>query len=161
MICTVAALIVAPLSAGSGVSQAATADVDPSQFRGVNWARLGDNFYGGNLVLYGLSGSDNYTTIKAKADAIYAGFRTNLGANTVRLPINTYTVGSTWWNSYTGAIDSAIGNGFNVVLSYWDDGVASKGSKIVNKAAFDSMWNTAIAKYGSNNQVYFEPMNEP
>ena len=161
MACAAVAIIAVSVSAVSGVSRAATADLDPSQFHGVNWARLGDNFYGGNLVLYGLSASDDYATIKAKADAIYTGFRTNLGANTVRLPINTYTVGSTWWNSYTGAIDSAIGNGFKVVLSYWDDGVASKGSKVVNKAAFDSMWNTAIAKYGSNDQVYFEPMNEP
>jgi Cellulose binding domain/Cellulase (glycosyl hydrolase family 5) len=161
VICAAVAIGAVSLSAVSGASRADAADLDPSQFHGVNWARLGDNFYGGNLVLHGLSGSDNYTTIKAKADAVYRGFRTNLGANTVRLPINTYTTGSAWWNSYTGAIDSALGNGFNVVLSYWDDGVASKNSKIVNKAAFDAMWNTAIAKYGSTSQVYFEPMNEP
>jgi hypothetical protein len=161
IVCAAVAIGAMSLSAVSGVSRAAGADLDPSQFHGVNWARLGDNFYGGNLVLHGLSGSDNYATIQAKADAVYNGFRNNLGANTVRLPINTYTVGSAWWNSYTGAIDSALGNGFKVVLSYWDDGVASQNSRIVNKAAFDSMWNTAIAKYGSSNQVYFEPMNEP
>jgi hypothetical protein len=161
MVGAAVAISAVSLSAVSGVSQAAAADLDPSQFHGVNWARLGDNFYGGNLVLYGLSGSDSYATIKAKADAVYNGFRTNLGANTVRLPINTYTAGSAWWNSYTGVIDSAIGNGFKVVLSYWDDGVASQNSKIVNKAAFDAMWNTVIAKYGSSSQVYFEPMNEP
>ena len=66
------------------------------------------------LVLAGLSSTDSYSTVQAKADAIYAGFQGNLGANTVRLPINTYTVGTAWWNSYTGAIDAATARGMKV-----------------------------------------------
>ncbi|MEH0532707.1 cellulase family glycosylhydrolase [Streptomyces stelliscabiei] len=134
---------------------------DTSQFRGVNWARLGDNFHGGPLVLHGLSGSDSYQTVVAKADAIYTGFESNLGANTVRLPINTYTVGTNWWSAYTGAIDAATAKGFKVVLSYWDDGVAARDGRIVNPSAFEAMWNTVLARYGSNSLVHFEPMNEP
>jgi len=48
--------------------------------------------------------------------------------------------GTTWGNAYTGAIDSAIAKGIKVVLSYWEDG-ASSGGRIINMAAFNSMWN--------------------
>ena len=154
----VAALAVVPVTLMTAASPAAA---DTSQFMGVNWSRQGDNFYGGPLVLYGLSSTDSYATVRAKADAVYAGFATNLGANTVRLPINTYTTGTSWWNTYTGAIDAATARGFKVVLSYWDDGVAASGGKIVNTSAFNSMWNTVVAKYGTNSLVYYEPMNEP
>jgi hypothetical protein len=143
------------------VTTAPSASAATNQFQGVNWARAGDNFYGGPLVLYGLSGSDNYTTVRAKADAVFSGFQRNLGANTVRLPINSYSVGTGWWNSYTGVIDSAVARGMKVILSAWDDGRASNGGRVINTATFDSMWNTVIAKYGSTSLVHFEPMNEP
>ncbi|WP_246001368.1 ricin-type beta-trefoil lectin domain protein [Allorhizocola rhizosphaerae] len=140
---------------------AAPAAADTSQFMGVNWARLGDNFHGGTLILHGLNGSDSYATVRAKADAVYTGFQNNLGANTVRLPVNTYSVGTSWWNAYTGAIDAATDRGLKVILSYWEDGVAARSGRIVNTGAFNSMWNTVVAKYGANSLVYFEPMNEP
>ncbi len=140
--CALAALVAVPTVVLGGAAPAAA---DTSQFRGVNWARLGDNFHGGPLVLHGLSSSDSYATVVAKANAIYTGFQTNLGANTVRLPINTYTVGTSWWNAYTGAIDAATAKGLRVVLSYWDDGVAASGGRIVNTTAFDTMWNTVVA----------------
>lgn len=158
------ACILTALSALAVVEHQSASQVpaaDTVQFRGVNWARLGDNFHGGPLVLHGLSSSDSYQTVAAKADAIYTGFENNLGANTVRLPINTYTVGTSWWSAYTGAIDAATAKGFKVVLSYWDDGVAARGGRIVNPSAFDSMWNTVVARYGTNSLVHFEPMNEP
>ena len=132
-----------------------------SQFQGLNWARWGDNYTGSPLVLAGLSSTDSYSTVQAKADAIYAGFQGNLGANTVRLPINTYTVGTAWWNSYTGAIDAATARGMKVILSYWDDGRASTGGRLTDTAAFNTMWNTVVAKYAANSLVHFEPMNEP
>jgi len=156
--CAMVAFGAVPVAVLGGASPAAA---DTSQFRGVNWARLGDNFHGGPLVLYGLSSSDSYATVVAKANAIYSGFQNNLEANTVRLPVNTYTVGTSWWNAYTGAIDAATAKGFKVVLSYWDDGVAASGGRIVNATAFNNMWNTVVARYGTNNLVYFEPMNEP
>lgn len=156
--CAVAALGAVPVAMLGGASPAAA---DTTQFRGVNWARLGDNFHRGPLILHGLDSSDSYATVLAKADAIYTGFQNNLDANTVRLPINTYTVGANWWNAYTGAIDAATAKGFKVVLSYWDDGVAASGGRIVNTTAFNNMWNTVLARYGTNSLVYFEPMNEP
>jgi hypothetical protein len=156
--CVLAAVGAVPMAVLGGASPAGA---DTTQFRGVNWGRLGDNFHGGPLVLHGLSGSDSYATVLAKANAVYTGFQSNLDANTVRLPINTYTVGTSWWNAYTGAIDAATAKGFKVVLSYWDDGVAASGGRIVNTTAFNTMWNTVVAKYGTNDLVYFEPMNEP
>jgi hypothetical protein len=154
----VAALLAIPLAL---VTMAPSASAATNQFQGVNWARAGDNFTGGPLVLYGLSSSDSYTTVRAKADAVFAGFERNLGANTVRLPINTYSVGTTWWDSYTGVVDSATARGLKVILSYWDDGRASTGGRLTDTGAFNAMWNTVVDKYGANSLVHFEPMNEP
>ncbi|WP_433795632.1 ricin-type beta-trefoil lectin domain protein [Actinoplanes sp. CA-252034] len=154
----VAALTAIPLAL---MAAAPSASAATNQFQGVNWARAGDNFHAGPLVLYGLSGTDSYATVRAKADAVFAGFEGNLGANTVRLPINTYSVGTSWWSSYTGVIDSATARGLKVILSYWDDGRASTGGRLTDTAAFNTMWNTVVDRYGSNSLVHFEPMNEP
>jgi len=78
-----------------------------NQFRGVNWADPRDNYANDAVVPSGLSTSDNYATTYAKASAIISGFATNLSANTVRLPINPYTVNGPFWRSYTGAINAA------------------------------------------------------
>ncbi|MEV0233601.1 RICIN domain-containing protein [Nonomuraea sp. NPDC050786] len=136
------------------------ASADTSQFRGVNWAVPGDNFVKGLLVLHGLATSDSYATVRAKADAVYNGFESQLGVNTVRLPVNTHTVSSSWWNAYRATIDAATARGFKVILAYWEDAAAS-GGRITDTAAFNAMWNTVVAQYGSNDLVYFEPMNEP
>ncbi|MCZ4102077.1 cellulase family glycosylhydrolase [Streptomyces sp. So13.3] len=160
--CLLGAALFAPLTALTDASPAA-ADTPPfaaAQFQGVNWARPGDNYVDGPVVLEGLNVTDSYATVKAKADAVYNGLKATLGANTVRLPVNTKSVGTAWWNAYTGAIDSATAKGFKVVLSYWEDGASSNG-RIVDMAACNAMWNTVVAKYGSNGLVYFEPMNEP
>jgi endoglucanase len=131
-----------------------------SQFRGMNWAVLGDNFSTGPLVVQGLSMSDSNATVRAKANALYDDMASTLGVNTVRLPINTHTVGTAWWEAYRGAIDAATARGFKVILAYWEDGAAS-GGRITNLAAWNAMWSTVTNTYGSNTNVYFEPMNEP
>ena len=77
------------------------------------------------------------------------------GANTVRMPINEATVADNW-SAYTGAIDEALTKG-NVILAYW----AYQNGEPASVSAFDSMWDTVIAKYGSNANAYFEPINEP
>src|SRR2546421_9888605 len=86
-----------------------------NQFRGVNWADPRDNYANDAVVPSGLSTSDNYVTTYAKASAIIRGFSINLNANTVGLPINPYTVNSSFWASYTGAIDAATSHGFKVI----------------------------------------------
>lgn len=157
------ALIAVPLGVVSSAppANAADGDTDAARFKGVNWARPGDNFVDGPVVPEGLDVSDSYATVKAKAATVYDGFRRTSGADTVRLPINTYSVpGTKWGDAYTGAIDAATAKGFKVILSYWEDGASSDG-KIVDTAAFNSMWDSVVAKYGENSQVYFEPMNEP
>lgn len=93
----------------------------PSSFHGVNWAASGDNYASGPVVPSGLSTSDSYATVYRITLHMVAGFRKNLGANTLRLPVNPASVGTTWWDSYRAAIDAATASGFKVILSYWDE----------------------------------------
>lgn len=151
----VATLLAAGLAISSSPAGAAT-----SGFRGANWADERDNFVDDTLVLGGLSTSDSYATTQAKADRILSGFQANLGANTVRMPVNYPTVSGAYWNSYTGAIDMAASKGMNVILSYWE-GASSRNGTVDNLTQFWSMWQTIVNKYGGNSHVYFEPMNEP
>ncbi|MEV4380266.1 RICIN domain-containing protein [Streptosporangium sp. NPDC049644] len=154
-------VVTALITATSIVVSAPSANADTGQFRGMNWAVLGDNFSTGPLVVQGLSQSDSNATVRAKANAFYDHVAYTMGVNTVRLPINTHTVANTtWWNAYRGAIDAATDLGFKVILAYWEDGAAS-GGRITNLAAWNTMWSTVINTYGSNSNVYFEPMNEP
>jgi ricin-type beta-trefoil lectin protein/cellulase (glycosyl hydrolase family 5) len=153
------ALVTAVAALGSVVVTSSPAAAATRQFRGMNWAVLGDNFSTGPLVVQGLSQSDSNTTVQAKANALYDDMAA-MGVNTVRLPINTHTVGTTWWSAYRGAIDAATTRGFKVILAYWEDGAAS-GGRITNLAAWNTMWSSVTDTYGSNSNVYFEPMNEP
>jgi endoglucanase len=86
--------------------------------------------------------------------------RLNMGANTVRLPINPETVTQSWWASYQGAIDVALTKGMKVILCCWE-GVNVKDGKIDDMTAFNAMWDIVIAQYGTNPNVYFEIFNEP
>ncbi|MFD5823938.1 RICIN domain-containing protein [Lentzea sp. NPDC060358] len=157
-----AALVVAAFAASLGlVVTASPADAATSQFRGMNWAVLGDNFSTTALVVQGLNKSDSNATVRAKANAVYDDMAATLGVNTVRLPVNTHTVAdTTWWNAYRGAVDAATERGFKVILAYWEDGAASRG-RITNMDAWNAMWSSVTNTYGSNGNVYFEPMNEP
>jgi Ricin-type beta-trefoil lectin domain/Cellulase (glycosyl hydrolase family 5) len=131
-----------------------------SQFRGVNWADPRDNFADDPVVPSGLSTSDSYGTVFATATAVVNGLQANLGANTLRLPVNPFTVNGPFWAAYTGAIDAATAKGFNVILSYWE-GVAHRDGLVDDLDTFWAMWQTITAKYTGNSRVFFEPMNEP
>jgi hypothetical protein len=147
--------------AAAGLTVAATqAHAATNSFRGVNWADQRDNFVDNTLVLGGLSTSDSYATTQTKANAILSGFQNNLGANTVRMPVNYPTVSGSYWNSYTGAIDMAASKGMKVILSYWES-ASSRNGTVDNLTQFWSMWQTIVNKYAGNGNVYFEPMNEP
>ncbi|KQS98530.1 ricin-type beta-trefoil lectin domain protein [Cellulomonas sp. Leaf395] len=131
-----------------------------NEFRGVNWADPRDNYADDEVVPSGLSADDDYSTTYDKSAAIISGFRQEVRANTVRLPINPSSVGTDWWESYQAAIDASVGSGFKVILSYWE-GDDAKDGRVDDPAAFDAMWDTVVAEYGKNPKVYFEPMNEP
>ena len=126
----------------------------------MNWADQRDNFVPDDLVLGGLDTSDAYDVTRAKAHAILTAFEHDLGANTVRLPVNYSTVSGTYWPSYAGAIDESSRLGMNVVLSYWESS-ASKDGRVDDLDQFWSMWRTIADRYGRDEHVYFEPMNEP
>ena len=137
----------------------ASADLpmDPSQFHGVHWSRLGDNFTPDRLVLQGLSLSDDYNTMRSKADTVFGEFQNSLGANTVRLPMNPATA---QWESYYGVIDAALARGFKVVICYWSqDGTNMVPTSLL--PAWNQMWDTVSARYVSNPRVYLDPINEP
>jgi len=143
-------LVAGLMTAISGAAQAST-----SQFRGVNWADQRDNFVNGVLYPSGLGASDTYSSAAAVADQVVGGLYSITGANTVRIPINEPTV-ATYWNTYTGAIDAALGKG-NVILAYW----AYTGGRPQNVSSFNQMWDRVVAKYGGNPNAYFEVINEP
>lgn len=141
---------------GSSASSAAA----PSSFHGVNWADPNDNYNSGPVVPSGLSTGDSYSTVYRITENMVAGFSKNLGANTLRLPINPASVGTAWWNSYRATIDAATAAGDKVILSYWDEQSANDGV-IDDVATWNQMWNTVTKDYRNNPRVYFEPMNEP
>jgi Ricin-type beta-trefoil lectin domain/Cellulase (glycosyl hydrolase family 5) len=142
-------------NAGVQLRTASPASAATTQFHGVNWADPNDNFITRPNVPVGLSTSDTYATVYAKATNVLKGFQA-LGANTVRFGINTWTTSSTWWNSLVGAYDAANALGMNVIIAPW-----LQGGKISDTNAFYAMWDKVIAKYGGNANFYFDMMNEP
>jgi hypothetical protein len=154
---TLAAAPLLAVVAGASPASAATATFNPSQFHGVTWSRLGDNFTADPLVLQGLSASDDYNTTRSKADAMFASFASTLGADTVRIPINPATASGT---SYYGVIDSAVAHNFKVVLTYWSqDGTNMVDSSLL--PSWQAMWDTITSKYVNQPLVYLDPINEP
>ncbi len=141
--------------AGLQLATGAPANAATSQFHGVNWADPNDNFITSPNIPVGLSTSDSYATVYAKATAVLKGFQ-GLGANTVRFGINTWTTSSSWWNSLVGAYDAASALGMNVIIAPW-----LQGGKISDTNAFYTMWDTVINKYGNSSNFYFDIMNEP
>ena len=79
-------------------------------FDGVNWADSRDNFVNGVLYVSGLSSSDTYSSASTVADKVISQMMSLMSSNTVRMPINESTV-SSYWGTYTGAIDKALSKG--------------------------------------------------
>ncbi|MGI8869273.1 MAG: cellulase family glycosylhydrolase [Mycobacteriales bacterium] len=131
-----------------------------ASFHGVNWADPRDNFVTGNVVPTGLSDTDGPARSAAKARQIVAGLQHNLGANTIRLPVNPATVSGDWWRSYAAVIETATRMDVRVILSYWEAD-SSKDGRIDDLPQWSTMWNHLTSSFGGNPQVYFEPMNEP
>ncbi len=147
---TVLALVGSMVSVTSTAAHAST-----GQLKGVNWADARDNFVNGVLYVSGLGSSDTYSSAATVADRVVGQLYSITGANTVRMPINEPTV-SNYWETYTGAIDTALSKG-NVIFAYW----AYSGGKPPNMTAFYQMWDKVVAKYGGNSNAYFEVINEP
>ena len=151
----VGALALTGAIAVTGQHHAAAATTSTSQFKGVNWADQRDNFVNGVLYPSGLSSSDTYSSAATVADRVVGQLFSITGANTVRIPVNEPTV-SSYWGTYTGAIDTALTKG-NVIFAYW----AYTGGKPTDTNAFYAMWDKIVGKYGSNPNAYFEVINEP
>lgn len=161
------ALAGALLLAGLGGAAPAQADQPnpshgpgTSEFKGVNWADPRDNYASDAVVPTGLSATDDYARVLAVSQQILSGFARNLGANTVRLPINPASVGTSWWSSYRATIDAAAARGDKVILSYWE-AADSKDGLVDDVASWKRMWDTVVDEFQHTSNVYFEPMNEP
>ncbi|GAB7192078.1 cellulase family glycosylhydrolase [Kineococcus sp. NUM-3379] len=152
------AVLVTPLVAS--VPAATPSSAATNTFRGVNWADERDNYVNGWVIPTGLTASDSYSTVRTKARGILTDFRGKLGANTLRLPVNPYTVNSDWWGRYKGTVDEALAQNMKVVLSYWEAN-DNKNGVVDDTAAFNAMWDRVVRDYGGNGNVYFEIMNEP
>ena len=134
---------------------------DTSGFHCVNWADSRDNFQTGLLQLSGLSTSDDYATVKAKADSVLSQFQTLLQANSIRIPINEASVSNaSWWAAYKGVFDSAIGKNMKVMVARWGPPGSGSG-KVADVNLFYTMWQTVIDAYLASGLVYFDIMNEP
>jgi hypothetical protein len=155
LVTTLRALVVLMVAAGTIAAVPTQANAATSQFKGVNWADARDNFVNGVLFVSGLSASDTYASATTVANQVVGQLYSITGANTVRMPINEPTV-SSYWATYTGAIDAALTKG-NVILAYW----AVSNGKPASTTAFNQMWDTVVAKYGTNANAYFEVINEP
>lgn len=152
---TLRVLAVLAMAAGAVTAVVPQAHAATNQFKGVNWADTRDNFVNGVLYVSGLGPSDTYASATTVADQVVGQLYSITGANTVRMPINEPTV-SGYWGTYTGAIDAALAKG-NVILAYW----AYSNGRPASTTAFNQMWDTVVAKYGSNANAYFEVINEP
>ena len=142
-------------------NSATVSGVGAAGISGVNWADGRDNFVDGWVIPSGLTASDDYNTVSAKANSILTAFQTNMyGVNTVRLPINPPSVLEAWWGRYNGTIDRATSKNMNVILACWES-ASSRNGLIDNTTTFWQMWDVVIAKYSGNSRVYFEVFNEP
>ncbi|HZP54152.1 cellulase family glycosylhydrolase [Actinocrinis sp.] len=157
----VSGLCAATALAGSAlfVVQAQPASAATNQFKGVNWADTRDNYNSGWVIPDGLAASDSYSQVYSIADSYIKAFQANLGANTVRLPINPPSVSQSWWGAYRGAIDAALADGMKVIISAWTQSTST--GTITDMTAWTNMWSTVVGQYGGNGNVYFEPLNEP
>ncbi len=141
------------------VAQAQPASAATNQFKGVNWADTRDNYNSGWVIPDGLAASDSYSQVYSIANNYIKAFQANLGANTVRLPINPPSVSQSWWGAYRGAIDAALADGMKVIISAWTQSTST--GTITDMTAWNNMWSTVVGQYGGNGNVYFEPLNEP
>ncbi|MGW3964008.1 RICIN domain-containing protein [Amycolatopsis sp. NPDC005003] len=148
-------LAVSALASGLLAAAPPQAEASTAGLKGVNWADTRDNFVNGVLYVSGLTASDTYSSAATVANQVVGQLYSITGADTVRLPINEPTV-SGYWATYTGAIDAALTKG-KVILAYW----AHTGGKPQDTGRFQQMWDTVVAKYGSNPNAYFEVINEP
>ena len=128
---------------------------------GVNWADARDNFVDGWVIPSGLEAGDDYTAVAAKSAKIYEGIIASLpGVNAIRLPVNPPSIKERWWDAYQATVDQALAKKLKVILCCWESSKAKDGM-IDDMDYFWEMWTVILNKYGQQNDVYVEVINEP
>lgn len=143
------------------------------RFRGVNWARDGDNFTTGDLLQAGLDPTDSYAAAYLKAAQILSSLKSTLNINSVRLGLNEATVAGSWWTEYGAVVQAATNLHMNVILGFWSPSNSSPGSTVPcvdgtfngcypvpDYAPWWAMWQKVIDTYAAYGNVYLEPFNE-
>ena len=155
--------------AGTAASTAAVptaahaAAAGTADFRGVNWADPRDNYADDPVVPSGL-------THRGQLQPPSTGQgrpRSSPASGTTWAPTpcacrsTPIRCGTSWWSSYTGAIDAATGKGFKVILGYWE-GPAPQGRPDRRHRRLEHhVGHRHRQATRGNASVYFEPMNEP
>ena len=128
--------------------------------RGGNWADGRDNYVDGWIIPSGLTASSTTAQAASKAHQIALDIKgiTDSNGRIVRMGINPQSVAdATWWPRITACVDQLNTDGVDVILACWE-GTNKDGLVDAN---WKTMWQKVASKYGSNSQVWFEPMNEP
>jgi hypothetical protein len=147
----------AVLGAAVTLLAAAPAHADTSWVAGGNWADDGDNFQDGVIYPSGITSATTTTQAAAVADTI-AGDDISIGINFVRIGINPATVSGNW-SVVQAYVNELIADGLSVDLACWSG--SDHAGTIENMSAWQTMWQTVDGVYHGNNNVYYEPFNEP
>jgi hypothetical protein len=113
-----------------------------------------------NVIEYpaGITNGMTWQQAGVVADAIANDYH-NVGINFVRFPFNPATVSGNWAVT-TNCINRLLADGMTVDLGCWYIDVTTT-KQITNYTIWQNAWEQMDAVYGSNNKVYFEPINEP
>lgn len=125
-------------------------------FKGFNWADPRDNYVSGVLYISGLISTSTYEETQPLTEMVCRTWH-EVGANTIRFPINVSTVNSSFWNVYKGVFDKATSMGFKAVLCPWTE---NHSQHIEDNDKFYAMWKKVTTEYSDNSLVFFELMNE-
>ena len=131
-------------------------------WHGGNWS----SFVGltTNVIQYpdGITSSTTPAEATNVARTIACDYK-SVGINFVRFPVNPATVTGNWQVTQA-CIDELLAEGLTVNIGCWyvDDGVNNNGTGLIpNINTWSNMWKTVDGVYGGNNNVYYEPVNEP
>ncbi|HEY1787141.1 MAG TPA: cellulase family glycosylhydrolase [Verrucomicrobiae bacterium] len=151
---TLAVLAAAVTLLASTPTQAST-----SWVHGGNWASGGGDPLN---ILYpsGITSSTTTAQAAAVADTV-ARDDLGIGINFVRYSIDPATVSGNWAVTQA-AINELVADGLTVdICCFYTDWETGGTHEIVNMATWQSMWETVDGVYKDNNNVYYEPENEP
>ncbi len=162
---TTLAVLGAAIAVLAAASAHASLPANTAGFHGGNWSSwVGLST---NVIQYpdGITNGTTPAEATNVARTIACDYK-SIGVNFVRFPINPATVSDVnQWPVTKACINELLAEGLMVDIGCWyidDDATGYTGTgKIPNMNTWSNMWKTVDAVYGSNGNVYYEPINEP